>query len=280
MCIAILNTSGKLNEESIFNSWNNNDQGGGLLWTSGGALFSYKTYKYNKFLKKYNELRSDNKTGKIVLHFRIATSGHEKYTNLHPFFVNANLGFVHNGIIQGLGNQQHSDTYQFNEMLQKLPSNFLTCPTQLEFIKKYIGGSKLVFLNSSDQYTIINEKAGHWDGANWYSNNSYECSLDYYYYGNKKVTKKQNFSIDWDSVDDYLTKKSGATKEDNMDYLADYWYNADPITVKTFLEYTGKDINDLDFQNFMEELAVYYDTADLKRLLYIFKEEETQEYFA
>lgn len=280
MCIAILNTSGKITEESIFNSWNNNDQGGGLLWTSGGALHSYKTYKYNKFLKKYNEIRANKNTGKIVLHFRIATSGHEKYTNLHPFFVNANLGFVHNGIISGLGNQQHSDTYQFNEMLQKLPENFLNCSATNELIKKYIGGSKLVFLNSADQHTIVNENLGHWDGANWYSNDSYTCNLDFYYYGSQKITKNapDKFTYDWDDIDTRLT--SNNSKEDNLNYLADYWYNSDNITTKKFLEYTGKCIDDLDFQNFMEELAVYYDTSDLKKLLYIFKQEENQEYFA
>jgi len=113
MCIAILNTKGKLSKETIKNSFDNNEMGAGLLWNANGKLNTFKTYKFNALLQKYNELRNNTKTGKIVLHFRIATSGVNGKENLHPFNVNDNLGFVHNGVISGLGNVKHSDTYQF-----------------------------------------------------------------------------------------------------------------------------------------------------------------------
>ena len=148
MCIAILNTIDRLSADTITNSWNNNNQGAGLLYNLNGQLQTFKTYKLKQLLKEYNRLRDNPNTGKIVLHFRIATSGGtEKYTNLHPFLINSKLGFVHNGIITGLGNNTHSDTYQFNELLKQLPPNFLQCEATRELITGYIGGSKLIFLD-------------------------------------------------------------------------------------------------------------------------------------
>jgi predicted glutamine amidotransferase len=121
MCIAILNTkkAGRLPKSHIKNSWENNDMGAGLLWSNKGKLNVFKTYDYDDFLDKYNEVRSDKATGNIVLHFRIATSGYNGEHNLHPFLVSDDLGFVHNGVISGLGNKDFSDTYEFNDMLKK-----------------------------------------------------------------------------------------------------------------------------------------------------------------
>lgn len=200
MCIAILNTkkAGLLPKEQIKNSWDNNDMGGGLLWNKNGALGMFKTYKYNEFIKKYNSLRADDSVDNIVLHFRIATSGINGKHNLHPFIVNKDLGFVHNGVIKGLGNTEYSDTYQFNDMLRGFKHNFLNCDTTKLFIADYIGSSKLLFLDSSGKYTIINERYGHWNDDNWYSNDSYKSYNDYVYYGNKKVSKsKQTYNYDY-----------------------------------------------------------------------------------
>jgi hypothetical protein len=192
MCIAILNNSSELSRATLNNSWNNNPEGAGLLWSHKGKIETFKTYKRKELLKAYYKLRAEIKTP-IVLHFRIATSGHEKYTNLHPFTINEQLGFVHNGILTGLGNKQHSDTYEFNEMLKKLPSDFLSCPTTFEFIQNYISTSKLIFLDGNGKATIANERLGSWDdNSNWYSNDSHKYDLDFYYFGNQKVSKSNH----------------------------------------------------------------------------------------
>lgn len=196
MCIAILNTKkgGSLPKKYIKNSWDNNDMGAGLLWTENGVLHTFKTYEYKKFVSQYYKIRKNKSVGNIVLHFRIATSGYAGEHNLHPFLVNDDLGFVHNGVIFGLGNQKYSDTYEFNEMLKKFSHDFLSCQATNYLISKYIEGSKLVFLNSNDEYTIINEKRGHWSSGNWYSNDSYKQANDYRWYGNTKVSKSKNTS--------------------------------------------------------------------------------------
>jgi predicted glutamine amidotransferase len=191
MCIAILNTkkAGRLPKSHIKNSWDNNDMGAGLLWNEDNKLSVFKTYDYDEYISKYNELRDNANIGNIVLHFRIATSGYKGEHNLHPFLVSDTLGFVHNGVIKGLGNKQFSDTYEFNDMLKKFKHNFLACDMSKYFISEYIGYSKLLFLDADDKYTIINEELGKWADGNWYSNNSYKQYNDYSYYGNVKVSK-------------------------------------------------------------------------------------------
>jgi hypothetical protein len=241
MCIAILNTSKQLPDSYIKNSWDNNDQGAGLLWNDNGVLKTYKTFSYKSFLKKYKQVRKATK-GKVVLHFRIATSGYKGLENLHPFLVNEHLGFVHNGVIGGLGNMQHSDTYQFNEMLKDLPSNFLESATILEFISAYIGGSKLVFLSSGNTHTIINERMGHWVGDDWFSNTSYESYNDYVWAGNTKVSKSSTKASK-------LTPALPTLFDDEIDEIADqiryYYDDVSAREVQRFVDLTGCEVGEL-----------------------------------
>lgn len=221
MCICILNTkkAGRLPKSQIKNSWDNNDMGAGLLWSENNKLNVFKTYLYDDYIEKYNELRDNNSIGNIVLHFRIATSGYNGEHNLHPFLVNDNLGFVHNGVISGLGNKDFSDTYQFNDMLKGFKHDFISCKMTKYFISEYIGHSKLIFLNTDDKYTIINEHLGKWTDDNWYSNDSYKQYNDYSYYGNQKVSKFLK-----PTTTSKTTKKKekiwGVINEDTLDYYA------------------------------------------------------------
>lgn len=217
MCIAIVNSkkAGRLPKSHIKNSWDNNDMGAGLLWNEKNKLNVFKTYEYDEYIDKYNELRDNKEIGNIILHFRIATSGYKGEHNLHPFLVNDKLGFVHNGVIKGLGNQKFSDTYEFNDMLKKFSHNFLACDITKYFISEYIGYSKLIFLDVDDKYTIINEEMGKWTDGNWYSNDSYKQYNDYKYYGNTKVSNASTtpstskLAIDdeswWDTYDTDLS---------------------------------------------------------------------------
>lgn len=251
MCIAILNTkkAGRLPKKQIQNSWDNNDMGAGLLWNKGNKLSVFKSYDYDDYLEKYNELRDDKSIGNIVLHFRIATSGYNGEHNLHPFLTNDNLGFVHNGVIKGLGNKSFSDTYEFNDMLKKFSHNFLNCDMTKYFISEYIGYSKLVFLDNKDKYTIINEELGKWSSGNWYSNDSYKEYKPYVYYGNQKVAKGADkpvdFSVKWDDMDvwDNLGNAPSNTTLSDDEELYDEWeiyeylcdlYGLDPNDEESF----------------------------------------------
>lgn len=244
MCIAILNTKkgGRLPKNQIQNSWDNNDMGAGLLWSKDNKLNVFKTYEYDEYLDKYNEIRDDKSVGNIVLHFRIATSGYNGEHNLHPFLVNNDLGFVHNGVIKGLGNKSFSDTYQFNDMLKKFNHNFIGCDMTKYFISEYIGYSKLIFLDNKDRYTIINEDLGKWSSGNWYSNDSYKQYNDFHYYGNEKVSKTNKFNdvyeygntYDYNQYDPYYEDEIDAEDEWAMyEYICDV-YGLDPEDDETF----------------------------------------------
>jgi predicted glutamine amidotransferase len=244
MCIAILNTkkAGRLPKSQIQNSWDNNDMGAGILWHEDNKINVFKSYDYDEYIVKYNELRDNHKVGNIVLHFRIATSGYNGEHNLHPFLVNDNLGFVHNGVISGLGNKEFSDTYEFNDMLKKFKHNFLQCEITKVFIRDYIGSSKLLFLDSDDKYYIINEELGHWKDGNWYSNNSYKQYNNYYYYGNTKVSKKGGV-------------KEKTTEINYKAPLYNYGYNT-PIIDSHFDDID--DVNDLDEWTMYEYICDVY----------------------
>ncbi len=277
MCIAILNTKvgGRLPKNYIKNSWDNNNMGGGLLWNKEGKLLTYKTYDYKKYLTRYNQLRDDKKVDSIVLHFRIATSGKDGKENLHPFLVNDKLGFVHNGVISGLGNQKHSDTHQFNTILQGFKHDFLACQTTKSFINSYIGnGNKLLFLDKDGKHTIINEKAGHWDDlkGNWFSNSSYESYNDYVWAGNKKVSRlSANTSVSkiydtYNNADDIYDSWGGYSNSVESNYWDIYemvcdMYGIDPMDVKSdkeveyFIEMNNvKDIYELYDLLFEEQI--------------------------
>lgn len=269
MCIAILNSKKALSKEYLSNSWENNNQGGGMLYNLDGKLTTFKTYDKKAFINHYYKIRAQIK-GKIVLHFRIATSGHEKYTNLHPFMVNDNLGFVHNGIISGLGNKQHSDTYQFNQMLQGFKHDFINCAQTLHFIADYIGSSKLLFLDSNDNHTIINEKAGHWNGGDWYSNDSYLTNYDFYYYGNEKVSKN-NYGFDYDMA--HSVKTSSYLEE----YLS-YYQNATEENIAIIEYMTATDRNMSEFIDLIEDYSFLINSTDLKKIADKLEEEAFSDY--
>lgn len=269
MCIAILNPENQIKDEFIKNSWDNNNQGGGLLYNHKGKLTIFKTYEYSEFLKKYKKLRKDKSIKKIVLHFRIATSGHIKYINLHPFLVNKNLGFVHNGIISGMGDKDHSDTYQFNEMLKKLDPNFLSNEVIKEFIRDYITSSKLIFLDSKDNHTIINEEAGIWDNGNFFSNDSYKESNDFEYFGNIKRSK---FSAYFE--DNHTTAAELQENEEEMAEALFYYDGANTDVIKEIANIIGVKHNSYSIVNEIGALAYQYNSYNLKVILTKLKEEQ------
>lgn len=196
MCIAILNKTAALPYEYVRQSWENNNDGAGLLWV--GASGKMEVFKeatsLKKFWKKYKEVRAASVLP-VVLHFRIGTSGNFADYNLHPFLVNDALGFVHNGIIKITEfDARFSDTYHFNQMVlqtMKRPARVMKTGTpEANLVSHFCGtGSKLVFLDSSGAFRIFNEAAGHWDKfGNWFSNSTYKVSR-YIDRGGVKVEK-------------------------------------------------------------------------------------------
>lgn len=199
MCIAIMNPSKTtLSKEVLQNCWENNTDGAGMLYIESGQLKTFKEMKnFDNFYEKYLSIKKNKKSkkNKVVLHFRISTHGKINEENCHPFLVNESLGFVHNGIIYDVvTTENHSDTFIFNETyLQSFPPDFLDSWQMCDMIEKFIGNSKLVFLDDQNNDTILNEEMGVWDMDCWFSNTTYKTSkwMDV---GGQKVLKSSQFT--------------------------------------------------------------------------------------
>lgn len=191
MCIAILNSKGILSKKTLKTCWDNNSDGAGFAYAEKGKIKVIKEMdNFNTFYGRYLECRKGREDQNFIIHFRITTHGKVDLTNCHPFKVNNELAFIHNGIINNVARHlDYSDTYIFNEViLKKLPKDFIFNSAIIELIDEYIGWSKLVFLTGKGEAVIVGEKSGKWDGGNWFSNDSYKESK-FVYVGLQKVAK-------------------------------------------------------------------------------------------
>ena len=177
MCIAIYKPEGKvLSQATLKECYDANPDGAGFMYAEDKKLHIQKGFfSYDSFYKAYK----DHETKQAVLHFRIKTHGKIDTTNCHPFTVNSSLAFVHNGIISGFGDANHSDTIGFNHgVLQPLVNKWgnlaLFQDPIINLIEGRIGYSKLIFLDRHGNHKIMNEGKGQWDDGVWYSNNSYK----------------------------------------------------------------------------------------------------------
>jgi glutamine amidotransferase len=177
MCIAIYKPEGKvLSKATLQECYSSNPDGAGFMYAHNKRLHIEKGFfSFDSFYKAYKQ----HETKQAVIHFRIKTHGKIDTTNCHPFAVNTTLGFVHNGIINGFGDANHSDTIGFNHgILQPLVNKWgnlaLFQDPIIDLIEGRIGYSKLVFLDRHGNHKIMNEGKGVWDDGVWYSNNSYK----------------------------------------------------------------------------------------------------------
>jgi len=177
MCIAIYKPEGKIIPyNTLKECYDSNPDGAGFMYAEDKQLHIQKGFfSLKDFYKEY--VKHQDK--KAVLHFRIKTHGKIDKTNCHPFAINNAVGFVHNGIINGFGDTDHSDTIGFNnKVLQPLVNkwgNLAIFQDPLkDLIEARIGYSKLIFLDRHGNHNIFNEHKGVWDDEVWYSNTSYK----------------------------------------------------------------------------------------------------------
>ena len=177
MCIAIMKSENKkINKATLKRCYDANPDGAGFMYAENKELTVKKGYfTFKDFYKEYKP--HENK--QVLLHFRIKTHGPIDKDNCHPFLVNTGLGFIHNGIISGYGDNKESDTIQFNnsilkKIVAKHGNNSLFDDPMVELIENVIGYSKLVFLDRHGNYKIMNEDKGSWNDGIWYSNSSWK----------------------------------------------------------------------------------------------------------
>lgn len=190
MCIAIAAAAGLvLDRDVLKNCFDNNSDGCGMAYIKDDAIQIYKSMNFEPFYEEYVRVQGENSDSPFLLHFRIKTHGLKDIDNCHPFQVDDNVVFIHNGIIRNVPDcpdKKRSDTQMFNECILKgLPDGWNYNNSILDLIEEYIGmGSKLAVLDKRTRdIIIINESKGTWDNGVWFSNTSYKTKAISYYGG-------------------------------------------------------------------------------------------------
>ena len=207
MCIAILKTKdGNITDEQLLNCFDNNPDGAGIAYTKDNKIFIVKgIFDAKQFVEEYHKAVAEA-DGAMLVHCRIGTSGFKDYTNCHPHIVSDECVMIHNGIlsINVPKDSKVSDTVLYVEQyLKPLPKDFMLNDGIMSLITDHIGtGNKFVFLNNRGDFSIANEKAGHWKNGVWFSNYSYEA-YSFYTKGYKGKSKVYSpYASYWDE-DDY-----------------------------------------------------------------------------
>lgn len=192
MCILIARPDPtKLIPKSVYeNCFSNNRDGAGFAYIRNNEVFIAKGFfTFKDFWDNFEPLQEISP----LVHFRIGTSGGNNAVNCHPWLVNDNLVFGHNGTIPiKRENQALSDTGNVNEIifkpLMKRSPDFWKTESFKWMIEQAIGThNKLVFLDNTGEIRIFNEKEGNWKYDSWFSNYTYNyCSTRYrgHYYDN------------------------------------------------------------------------------------------------
>jgi len=200
MCVAVYNKEGVLiDRETLSKCADANSDGMGFLALVKGEFVYFKTLNdFDEFYQRYEELRKKNENIPIALHFRLATHGGKSEEMCHPFIF-GDTGFVHNGIISGVGTHlAKSDTYMFGEeVIKTLPKDWLGNRFILEMVGDFIGvNNKLILMDKSGRVVIVNEHMGDEDEhGNWFSNTYWKYrsygygSYGYGSYGNSTKEK-------------------------------------------------------------------------------------------
>jgi predicted glutamine amidotransferase len=119
MCIAIYKKEGtRLTDDTLHNCWYANSDGAGFMYAEHNKLHVHKGYFT---LDEFKEAYEPHKDKQAVVHFRIRTHGDINYENCHPYSVDRNLAFIHNGTISKASSRykDKSDTWHFNEDVLK-----------------------------------------------------------------------------------------------------------------------------------------------------------------
>jgi predicted glutamine amidotransferase len=178
MCTLILNPNNApaISLSSFLNLWDNNPDGAGFAYIHGGKLHIIKEMRSPDALHaKYAAIKRQTEHA-ILLHFRISTQGNVNEANAHPFRVNQNIAFAHNGVISAAPrSDHHSDTALLvRDVLQKWPDNFIHKKGYIEALR-YIAGhsNKFALLDVSGKYALINSHLFHLHEGTYYSNRGY-----------------------------------------------------------------------------------------------------------
>ena len=199
MCLLVVQKeNARMSNKQISNAWKRNSDGAGYSFALNNEIVTKKYMDKISFINNFTTDWNNNKNKVFIIHFRLATHGLTNLDNVHPFKVNKNLVFAHNGVINCVDdNHKLSDTQMYNiQVLKNLQANFLNNNAIRKLISESIGNSKLAFLDNKGDYTIINSEFGKWDKNKsiWFSNDSHKTQKSIFVNGGSY--NRQSFAFD------------------------------------------------------------------------------------
>lgn len=186
MCIAVyLPKRATIDRETLLNCYASNPDGMGFAyWDDANNLIVRKFVGQDKIMLGIEEFlltREHYIKKQMLIHFRIASHGKISKSTCHPFVIDKNTVFCHNGILSDYSKQlsldsKISDTMLFNrKVLKKLPKDFTDKPIYKKMLEEMIGlYNKMIIISSDGKHLILNEEQGEWDKGVWFSNDSYK----------------------------------------------------------------------------------------------------------
>jgi hypothetical protein len=184
MCVIIHKPEDNDIPEEIFKKcWAKNPDGTGFMYIDSGNVQIVKgLMQYEEFIKQYQKYDCIHK--EVVFHFRLASAGKVTPDQTHPFWVfqdgelKKDLAFVHNGHIVKYDefNTEKSDTILFKEnILMKLPRDFLFNEAIMELINDYIDYSTIIFMHQNGTIKMIgNIVDSIFLKGSWFSNDLWQ----------------------------------------------------------------------------------------------------------
>jgi len=227
MCLIILaNDIQSLNYKDLETAYNRNSDGFGVMYLDQKGNFVSDKFCPKNFteVKNFFNLHKAKAQNQMGIHFRYTTEGKTNRKNCHPFISynkdNRIIGMMHNGarLPIPLIHKNCSDTWHFNEfylksVLKDNPNVILNANFILE-LEEHIQNDKMLFLDSkSKKFIIVNEKAGNFIGANWFSND---------YWNTIKITSKPKLQYDY---------FDGSFGNNNYDYIFDTPTNEEIVSM-------------------------------------------------
>ena len=191
MCIIVLKPKGvtlSSRLDMLKTCWSRNSDGAGVMFPSSGGVHIEKGFmeweELELFLQQHDEPTKDLC---VALHFRIATHGTVSQSNCHPFPVtrkdsrlskiscNAEVGVMHNGIIDGMTSRTDkvSDSYVFvRDYLAPFRKDVMS-EAVTKLVMGLCGGNKFVFM-SNNVARMIGDAFTEDDGW-FFSNTSFKA---------------------------------------------------------------------------------------------------------
>jgi len=266
MCVIVYKPSDvDVDMDVLKQCWKKNSDGAGLMFAEDGELHVKKGFmrwrSMKRFIKRMGKERF--KSLPVVLHFRIATHGSVRPENTHPFGVTEDVYMAHNGVLSCVDvpkDEDISDTETFIlDVLHPLHEDLVAGITTEtldgvgvinKMLGKFIGGNKLVFMDSNGDVAIVNEHQGSWGQVSGYKDVWFSNML-------------------WKPY-----------KSSTITYGKNYKYNRNQIKNKATYGYGGAAGNPITNAFDKDKCAVSIDCSETKKVLRSDKDKNTKEYIS